>query len=55
MAGKKLIALKTELYSELLKVKVEDLSEKEVDILYALSRDWDIQEILNKNKNEKKH
>ena len=55
MAGKKLIALKAELYSELLKVKVEDLSTKEVDILYALSKDWDIQKLLEKNKNEKKH
>lgn len=54
MAGKKIIALKVELYYELLGVKIEDLTTKEVDILYALSKDWDIQEILNKNKNEKK-
>ncbi len=53
---KEILEAKKKLYSLLLKKKVEDLSTKEVDILFALSKDWDIQELLSKNmKNEKKH
>ena len=49
-----ILEAKRRLYSLLLKRKVEDLTTKEVDILYALSKDWDIQKLLSKNvKNNK--
>jgi hypothetical protein len=41
-----MIQLKIDLYKALLDKPIEDLSDREIDILYILSRDYDIQKIL---------
>jgi hypothetical protein len=48
------IDLKHKLYSLLLHYPIDKLTDEEIDIMYALSKDRDIQDTLERAKNEKR-
>jgi len=45
-----LLEAKKRLYSLLIKSSFDDMTDNEIDIMYLLSKDEKIQELLNKNK-----